>query len=496
MIGPTLLEIDGVSKSFGQTQALRSVSLELRESEIHALVGENGAGKSTLIKTLSGVLLKDSGRFLLRGHEINPVSPTESQQLGISTVFQELSLCNNLTVAENIFVNREPSTYGIISHRKLNVLAREYLTRFQFDISPSILVGDLNLAQKQVVEILKAISIHARILILDEPTSSLERTEVQRLFQLLRSLRKEGTSIIFVSHKLDEVFDISDRITVFRDGECVTTVQANTVRHDDIIRSMIGRELDQTYPPKADRFGKPRLTARNLAYREKFRDVSFHVKAGEILGFAGLTGSGRSEIMQAIFGYLRKDQGEVAIDDVAVEIPDPDVAIRSGVVYSPEDRKEQGLFLDHSIVMNVVSTCLDECADNLLMSTKKESRAATAMMLHMGIKAKNIWEPVGSLSGGNQQKVLLGKCLASRPKVLIVDEPTRGIDIGSKVEIYQLLRKFADEGGAVIVISSELPEIIGLCDRVIVMKEGRIVGELASGITEQSIMELMFRKTH
>jgi ribose transport system ATP-binding protein len=492
----TLLEISQVSKSFGPTHALRNASLSLRESEIHALVGENGAGKSTLMKILAGVIRKDSGRISFRGTTIDPTSPRAAQQLGISTVFQELSSCNNLTVAENIFANREPASYGIISRRRLNRLTDEYLKKFEFAVRPDILVGDLNLAQKQMVEILKAISSRSYLLILDEPTSSLERTEVQKLFQLLRNLKAEGTSIIFITHKLDEVFDISDRVTVFRDGERVTTVNAGETNHDEIIRSMIGREIDQVFPAKADKKGSIRLSVHDFSHRSKFKHIAFHVRSGEVLGVAGLTGSGRSEVMQSVFGYLDKERGQITLDGVDIEIRSPEVAIHSGIVYSPEDRKEQGLFLNHSIAMNVVATCLEDCSTSFLVSRKKESNAATGMMNRMGIKAKGINQQVQSLSGGNQQKVLLAKCLASKPKVLIVDEPTRGIDIGSKIEIYHLLREFAQQGGAVIMISSELSEIIGLSDRVIVLKEGRVAGELQTGITERAIMELMFKKVN
>ena len=489
-----LLEVRSITKSFGPTHALRNACFALKEGEIHALVGENGAGKSTLMKILAGVHRKDEGQIFLSGREVDPLSPQEARSLGISTVFQELSLCNNLSVAENIFANRQPGSFGLINHRVLNNLTSQYLKEFNVAIRPESLVGDLHLSQKQIIEILKAMSLDAKVLILDEPTSALERPDVTRLYELLYRLKGRGTGIVFISHKLDEVFHSADRITVFRDGERIATLETSSTSRDEVIKHMIGREIHQIYPSKAARGGTSRMKVANFCLQDAFSNVTFELRAGEILGVAGLTGSGRSEVMQSIFAYRSKDSGTIALEEVPIDLETPYEAIRHGIVYSPEDRKEQGLFLNHSVAMNVTSACLEECSTSILLSKRKESDVATRMVEDLAIKVQGIDQEVGSLSGGNQQKVLLAKCLACKPSVLIVDEPTRGIDIGSKIEIYNLLRDFTSRGGSVVLISSELSEVIGLSDRVIVFKEGTIVGELDSEIAEHALMDLMFQR--
>jgi ABC-type sugar transport system ATPase subunit len=491
-----LLEISSITKSFGPTRALRGASFALKAGEIHALVGENGAGKSTLMKILAGVHRRDGGHVLLAGQEVDPLSPQEARSLGISTVFQELSLCNNLSVAENIFANRQPGSYGLINHRVLNNLTQQYLKEFNIAIRPETIVGDLHLAQKQIIEILKAMSLNAKVLILDEPTSALERPDVNRLFELLNQLKSQGTGIVFISHKLDEVFRIADRITVFRDGEHIATLEASATSRDEVIKDMVGREIHHIYPPKALQLGMSRMKITNFCLKDAFSDITFDLRAGEILGVAGLTGSGRSEVMQSIFAYRSKDSGTVALEEMPVDLGTPYEAIRHGIVYSPEDRKDQGLFLNHSVAMNVTSTCLEECSTSILLSKQKETDVATMMVEDLAIKVQSIDQEVSSLSGGNQQKVLFAKCLACKPTVLIVDEPTRGIDIGSKIEIYNLLREFTSKGGSVVLISSELSEVIGLSDRVLVFKEGTIVGELESEMSEHALMDLMFQRTH
>jgi ribose transport system ATP-binding protein len=490
-----LLDIRNLSKSFGPTRALHDVDLTLQRQEIHAIVGENGAGKSTLIKILAGAHTKDAGQILLEGVNISPSSPREARNLGISTVFQELSLCPNLTIAENILANREPTVFGLVNRRELHRRTEEYLRTFGVPLRPDALVGDLNVAQRQIVEILKALSVKARVLVFDEPTSALDDREAQRLLALLRTLRGSGAGIIYISHKLNEVFQVADTITVFRDGEHITTRSRTETRPDEIVRFMVGREITQVFPPKALEFGPETLSVSQFSSGSRFHDIALSVRKGEILGLAGLTGSGRTEIMQALFGYRSRDKGEVVFRGQAVTINSPADAIERRIMYSPEDRKEQGLFLAQSVTMNVTATCLRECSRFALMSDVKERALTQQMVESLSIKTGSLQENVSSLSGGNQQKVLLAKCLAVRPDVIIADEPTRGIDIGSKIEIYNLLRKFARDGGAVIVVSSELPEIIGLSDRILVLREGRIVGELREGITEQAVLELMFMHT-
>ena len=488
-----LLIVQSLSKSFGPTRALKHARLELFPHEIHALVGENGAGKSTLIKILSGVHAPDEGTITFDGKIIAPSTPREARTLGISTVFQELSLCENMTVAENIFVNREPTLFGMVKRKELERAADEYLRSFNVHLRPDSVVGELTLGQRQIVEIVKAISVKARVLILDEPTSSLGDREAQRLIELLRALRENGTGIIFVSHKLNEIFQMADTITVFRDGEYIATKRCAETTPDEIIRNMVGREISQVYPAKATEVGAEKLVLKDFSSQKKFQDISLSVRKGEILGLAGLTGAGRSELMQALFGYAEKDRGEVAVDGKRLRVSSPAGAIAAKIMYAPEDRKQQGLFLEHSVAMNVGAACLEGLSRNGFMSSERETQLTDQMVKSLSIKVSAIGQAAGSLSGGNQQKVVLAKCLATQPEVLAVDEPTRGIDIGSKIEIYNLLREFARRGGSVILVSSELQEIIGLCDRVIVFRGGRITGEVKDHITEEAVAELMFK---
>jgi ribose transport system ATP-binding protein len=489
---PPLLEARSLSKSFGPTRALRKAGIELRAREIHALVGENGAGKSTLIKILTGVFPRDDGIVLLEGKEIAPANPRQARELGISTVFQELSLCSNMTVAENIFVNREPVTLGLVRRKAMERAAAEFLRSFNVQLKPGDRVGDLTVAQRQIVEIVKAVSVSARVLILDEPTSSLDDRESRKLFQILLRLREDGAGIIFVSHKLNEIFRIADRITVFRDGEYIMTREKSDVTPDEVIRAMVGREISQVFPPKGVRKGPPKLGVRNFSSRGRFREIALTVHEGEILGLAGLTGAGRTEVMQALFGYGPKDSGETVLGGKSLRIGSPADAIREGIMYAPEDRRLHGLFLGQSIAMNVGAASLRACSGKALMSAARESELARRMVETLSIKVSSIEQEAGALSGGNQQKVVLAKCLAARPEVLIVDEPTRGIDIGSKIEIYAQLRGFAERGGAVILVSSELQEIIGLSDRVVVFRGGEIMGEVRENMSEEAVVALMF----
>jgi len=487
-----LLEVRSLSKSFGPTRALRNGGIELRAGEIHALVGENGAGKSTLIKILTGVFPRDGGSVLLEGKEIAPANTREARSLGISTVFQELSLCNNMTVAENIFVNREPVTLGMIRRGAMERAAGDFLRNFNVMLKPDDRVGDLSVAQRQIVEIVKAVSVSARVLILDEPTSSLDDRESQKLFQILHRLREGGAGIIFVSHKLDEVFRIADRITVFRDGEYITTCGRGEATPDQVIRAMVGREISQVFPPKAAKQGPPKLSFSDYSCRGMFRDIALTVHGGEILGLAGLTGAGRTEVMQALFGYGPKDTGEAVMGGKTLRIGRPADAIREGIMYAPEDRRLHGLFLTQSVAMNVGAASLRALSGKALMSRAKESDLTRRMVEALSIRVNSLEQEAGSLSGGNQQKILLAKCLAASPEVLIVDEPTRGIDIGSKIEIYAQLRAFAERGGGVILVSSELQEIIGLSDRVVVFRGGEIMGEVRENMSEQAVVALMF----
>lgn len=487
-----LLEIKNISKSFGATMALNDVSLTLTAGETLALVGENGAGKSTLMKILSGVVKKDTGKIYINSNLLEIAGPKEALRHGISTVYQELSLCPNLSVAENIFVNREPCKIGIINRKKLHAMADKFLGELDIDIKPNNLIKDLSLAQRQMVEILKAVSINAKILILDEPTSALEITEVKKLFELIKKLKDQNTGIVFISHKLDEVFDISDNIAILRDGCLVTTLKTSDTNQGDVVKLMVGRSINQLYPEKCSKKGKELLRLENFGYKEKFNNINLSINEGEILGLAGLSGAGRTEVMHSLFGYEPKDSGDIFINGKKSGILNPKDALSKGIAYSPEDRKDQGLFLNHSIELNISAANLKNCSNNYLMQKDKEEKLSNEYVQKLAIKTESAKNAVNSLSGGNQQKVLLAKYLATSPRVFIVDEPTRGIDIGSKVEIHRLLRDFAQSNGGVIVISSDLMEVVGLCDRVIVFHEGRIKGELSENITEHNIMKIIF----
>ncbi len=489
-----ILQMRGITKSFPGAQALAGVDFSVRRGEIHALVGENGAGKSTLMKILAGVVAKDDGEILFDGREINPQNAAESQALGVSLVHQELSLAPNLTVAENIFVRREPRRFGplsLINWRELNARAKELLDQFELEIASDAPVKNLSLAKRQIVEIAKALSVDAKLLILDEPTSSLETHEVESLFKLLRRLAARGLGLVYITHRMDEIFRIADRVTVLRDGRLVGTREREETGADEIIRMMVGRDLEKLYPPKASLEGEVVFELRGLKARGKFEDVNLTARRGEILGLAGLIGSGRTEAMMAAIGHTPLDGGEILVDGRPVRIGSPRDALAIGIVYSPEDRKYQGLFLSQSVQANIIAASLNECSGAGLMRRSVQRNLSAGFTRDLAIKTPDLERPVSSLSGGNQQKVLLAKWLATRPRILIVDEPTRGVDVGSKSEIHHLLRRFTDQGGAVIMISSELPEILGMSDRIVVFHEGRVAGELnGADATEEKIMRL------
>src|SRR5262245_14220827 len=452
---------------------------------------KNGAGKSTLMKILAGAETKDAGEISFDGEAISPDNPASAQALGISLVHQELSLAPNLTVAENIFVRHEPRRFGLIDWRRLNSRARELLDQFELHIPTDTPVKNLSLGTRQVIEIAKAFQVEARLLILDAPTSSLALHEVELLFRLLRTLASRGIGVVYITHKMDEIFSLTDRITVLRDGRIAGTRDRHKTSANEIIGLMVGRALDSLFPPKADKIGEVVFEVRGLTSRGKFKDVNLLVHRGEILGLAGLIGSGRSEAMMASTGCVRLDAGEIYLNGKCVRIDRPTDALRHRVVYSPEDRRNQGLFQGKGVRENVIAASLSECSKGGIMQRSAERRLTSGFLHDLAIKTPDMEKPVGSLSGGNQQKVLLAKWLATKPRVLIADEPTRGIDVGSKSEIHHLLRRFTEDGGAVIMISSELPEILGMSDRIAVFHEGSVVGELKSAeATEEKIMRL------
>ena len=478
---PPLLEVRGASKSFGSHLVLDNVSYDVAAGEVHALVGENGAGKSTLMNIIGGIHQRDGGEILLNGAPISPANPWQARQLGISIVFQELSLTPNMTVAQNIFVRREPSTrLGFIDWTRLNESARQLFERIGVNISPTQLVGNYSVGIQQIIEIAKAISFEAEVIIMDEPTSALSESEVDRLFDIIRELKQQGVAIVFISHKLGEVFRIADRVSVLRDGEMVGTVDPAASSQDEIIHMMVGRSFDDLYPPKGAVSDEVILEVRGLSHPPHFQDISFALRRGEILGIAGLVGAGRTEVARAIFGADRYSSGSIRLEGEALELKSPRQAIQRGIVYLTEDRKVMGLFLSMTMRENIVASALGRLTDWL--GTLKhgaiadESRQAVE---RNDIRPRDDLLTVASLSGGNQQKSLLAKCLCANPKVLIADEPTRGVDVGATVKIHQALRDLANSGVGVIVISSELPEVLGLSDRVAVFREGRVSAILA-----------------
>jgi ABC-type sugar transport system ATPase subunit len=484
-----MLEVRNVSKAFPGTQALKQVSLSIRKGEVHAILGENGAGKSTLVLILAGVHQKDSGEILLEGNPIVIRDPHHAQQLGISMVHQDLSLAPPLSVAENMFANRQPlNALGLIDYGRLYEQTHTALAPFDLEIDPRATVRDLSVALQQVVEIATALSRNAKVLILDEPTSALTAHETAVLFRIVRQLCQQGVTVLYISHKLSEVLDLADRFTVLRDGEVVGTLNTCDACEDDIVRMMVGRDLGQYYPDMGHPAEECLMEVRNLTGRN-FRDISFKLYRGEVLGLAGLAGAGRTDLARVIFGADRLVSGEVYLGGQRVHIHSPADAVSAGIGYVPEDRKEAGLFLSLTVRENTVAASLRQFSGVVFMDHRKVLAAATDMVRSLDIKTPGLEQQVMNLSGGNQQKVMLAKWLVIKPKVLIVDEPTRGVDVGVKADVHRLLRDLANRGVGVIMISSELPEVLGMSDRILVMREGRIVGEVShADATEEHVM--------
>ncbi|GMQ58824.1 sugar ABC transporter ATP-binding protein [Vallitalea sediminicola] len=478
-----ILETKGIIKNFPGVRALEQVDLKIEKGEVHALVGENGAGKSTLMLTLGGIHKPDEGEILIEGERVHFDSAHDANSKGISVVYQELSLVPNLSVAENILANRQPvGKLKLIKKKELILKTKKMLKLFDIDyIDPMMLVKNLSIANQQVVEILKAISFNPKILILDEPTSSLTEIEVNRLFDNIRMLKKKGISFIYISHHLHEIFEIADSVTILRDGKYICNANVKDIDEDFLIRNMVGREIVNMYGERKEdpKIGDTIFEVKNISKKDTYHDINFLVKQGEIVGFAGLVGAGRTEIGRGIFGAEPIDSGEIYLEGKKLRIKSPSDAIKHKISYLTEDRKTQGLYLDFSIKSNFISNKLDDFTSGIFIKDNKVNRSVEGYIKEFGVVTPNADRNVSNLSGGNQQKVLLGMWFGIHPKVLIVDEPTRGVDVGAKSEIYELLRELASKGTAVIVISSDLPEVLGISDRIIVMKEGHIVGELS-----------------
>ena len=487
---PLLLEARAITKRFPGTVALDGAQLQLEAGEMHAVVGENGAGKSTLMKIVSGVYQADAGSLYLQGRPIAPANPRAALDLGIAIVHQELSVVPDLTVAENIFPGRLPTNrLGFVRFGDLFERARRILADLQVDINPRALVGTLSIANQQLVEIAKALSLQCQVLILDEPTSALTEREAEVLFGLLARLKASGVGILYISHKLSEIFAHADRVTVLRDGQYIGTRRIAETTPDEIIRMMVGRELGDFYPPRARARGRPLLEVRDLALPGSAARCSFTLYAGEVLGISGLIGSGRTELARAIFGADLRAGGQILLDGQPLSVHSPAQAIAGGLGYLPEDRKQAGLFLDMAIKLNIAATNLRAVTRGGFVSPALERDLAEQYVRQLNISTPSIDQEVRRLSGGNQQKALVAKWLAIKPRVLIVDEPTRGIDVGAKREIHYLLRELANQEVGVVMISSELPEILGMSDRVLVMHGGAIVAELdGQTATEEQIM--------
>ena len=489
---PTVLQIESLSKNFGGTHALQGADFELRRGEIHALVGENGAGKSTLIKILSGVHGRDSGRIFCEGREIQSGLPAP----GIAVIYQDFDLAANLSIADNLLLGREPTRlYGIVDRKEHRKRASDYLQQIGLELGPDTLVGGLTVAQQQMIAIAKAVSQKAKILIMDEPTSALASDEIQRLLELIVKLKDGGTSIVFVSHKLDEVFTISNRITVFRDGKSVGCRETDKTSVQEIISMMVGRELQDMYGKQHHVQSEVLFEARNLTKNGVFDDINFSIHKGEVLGLYGLKGAGRTAIAETIFGLESRDGGELLFEGESAGIESPQEATRLGIGFVPEDRKSQGLILEMSVRenMSLASLVRDKKSCGVL-NEKAELQISQTMIEQMRIKTPSDEQVVRFLSGGNQQKVVVGKWLAMDPKVLLLDEPTRGIDIGAKQEIYLLMEELAQKGVAILFVSSEMEEVLGMADRVLVMHEGEISGELSrEELSEEAIMQLATR---
>ena len=490
-MGEYIVELKHVSKSFPGVKALDDVSLNLRSGEVLALLGENGAGKSTLMKVLGGVYTRDEGEIIISDEVIGDLTPKKAQELGVAIIHQELNMCSHLSVAENIFLGREKIHSGILSNKQMNREAKEILARLNIDIDPATIVGDLAVSKQQMVEIAKALSTNARILIMDEPTSALTSSEINDLFVIIRKLKSEGCGIVYISHRLEELQHIVDRVTIMRDGKYITTMNFEDTTMTEIIQNMVGREIKEKYPRVSCVRGKKIFEVKNLNAGKMVRDISFDLYEGEIVGIAGLMGAGRTETTRAIFGADPKESGEIIMDGRMLTINKPMDAIKAALVLVPEDRKKDGLCTKLSIRENISLPNLDILCNAMgIVNKKKEEQMVNKTVNDLGIRLANAEVDAGSLSGGNQQKVVVGKWLARNSRVVMFDEPTRGIDVAAKVEIYNLMNELKQQGIGVFFVSSEMSEVMGISDRIFVMCDGKITGKLdVKDATQNLILE-------
>ncbi|XJZ27054.1 sugar ABC transporter ATP-binding protein [Bacillota bacterium Lsc_1132] len=484
-----VIQMKGISKAFSGNQVLANVNFELLSGEIHALMGENGAGKSTLIKILTGIYERDAGKVYVKGNEVVFKNPKEAEKYGIAVIHQELNIIPYLTVYENMFLGKElTSGFGFTKDKEMKQKTKEYLNRLGIDIDPSIEAGNLSVGQQQMIEIARAVAANTEVLIMDEPTAALTDREIQVLFKVINHLKKQGVGIVYISHRMEEIFQICDRISVLRDGQFVGMKAISNTNFDEIVKLMVGRQLGDRFPERSTIIGPERFRVENLTSEDSFQDISFTVQQGEVIGVAGLMGAGRTEIMEAIFGYRHLDGGRVFVDGKEVNIKSPFDAIREGIGFVTEDRKIQGLILDLSVRENFVITNLDRISAMGIVSNQKEIQYVDEMIHKLRVKTSGQELSVRSLSGGNQQKIVIGKWIGINPKILILDEPTRGVDVGAKKEIYQLMNELTRQGVSIIMVSSELPEILGMSDRILVIHEGNLAAILNKSEANQELI--------
>lgn len=488
-----LLKIDGISKSFPGVKALDNVGFDVKRGEVHAIVGENGAGKSTLMNILSGVYTPNTGRLYFEGAEVSFKDPKHAQETGIAMIHQELSLANHLSVMENIYLGRlKTNRLGFIDYKKNNARCKNELECLGImNITPDTLIKELSVSQMQMVEIAKALSLRSKLLIMDEPTSSLTQKETEMLFATIRSLKRNGVSVLYISHRMEEIFEISDRTTVLRDGTYIKTLNTAETTPRELVSLMVGREFNRTFLREHKAVGKdeiPVMEVRRLSYGKKVKDVSFKLYPGEIIALTGLVGAGRSEVVQTIFGLHKKNAGEILLHGEPVEINTPSQAIEKGIGLVPEGRKTQGLFLGMKVRENITIANLPKLCRMQFVASRQEHEKAEEYIAALRVKTTNSEQQVRYLSGGNQQKTIIARWLLNHPKVLFLDEPTHGVDVGAKTEIYDIINQLAKDGVAIVLISSELPEVLMLADRILVMHNGLITGELTHDEANQEVI--------
>ena len=481
------IEMKGINKAFTANKVLKDACFSLADGEVHALMGENGAGKSTLMKILTGVYERDSGTVLVDGKEVHYKNPQEAEKAGIVFIYQELNVLFDLTVEENLFMGKEiTKKFGICDRKAMRRKAQEIMDKMGVHIPVNAVMSDLSVGQQQMVEICKALMVDAKVLIMDEPTAALTQSETEILFEVMRSLKEKGVSIVYISHRMEEIFALCDRITILRDGEYIDTRFIKDITMDDVVQMMIGRTIGERFPQRDLEIGAEVLRVENLTHKSLFRNVNFSVHAGEVLGVSGLMGAGRTEIMHAIFGNLPTTEGKIYVDGAEIHIHSTRDAIRAGIGFITEDRKTEGLLLDKSIAQNIELANLDRVTRRGVLSDAKRGELVQKGIEEFHIRCFNAEQECKNLSGGNQQKVVIAKWVYKQPKILIMDEPTRGVDIGAKKEIYSIINRLAAQGVAIILVSSELPEVLGMSDRIMVVCEGRVTGIVDSRDADQA----------